>query len=448
MRTLLQKGAFAIGGAWLAACAANADIGADACPHDAKCEVKQIELPLEAVDVHSSGPVLEPVWKVSQIQLEDEAVVEVDQHGVLATGPNGGVWMFTPDQGQVGVTLIDADAKGVARYGVEPPTGLRIKRDSIPSLGEVHSHPAGPPVGVSWHWDCEAILADDPRADCNPVLTEVLVFGTEADQPRRFFPFGMERGSYESLYTLFRSSDGDAVLLSSDVGDGVRKLDLEGNVLWEAPLSLEQFDELPNRRNLTSSPNLFRSGVVAPNGDLVSSIDIQESKSTTGQWAYYPSGLLHIAADGARSVRMYDGWEHASAQYPIGEAWEAFPHAMLAYDGRGRLVVVNKMLDGDLLVLRIGESSGERFRIMREDYADLELQDIAVDPAGTVYIASEGGGREFDEKRPLLCRVPNDGIPECFDLPARTYDIEAPSAGVVFALLSGLPPDELARFDF
>jgi hypothetical protein len=446
MRSWWRIVAWSGGGAWLAACAAEANIGADACPRGAKCEVQQIALPLESIEVHSTGrPTLEPIWKTSQLQLESDAMAKVYPHAELAAGPDGGVWLFTPEPGQLGVTLLDANAIVVARFGVKPPPGLPTKADSIPYPNVVQSHPDGPVVGMQWLRDCEALLAREPNAACHSQLTEVLVFGGEADQPRRLLPFAAERRTDDSLNSLHRSADGDALLVSSNYLEGVRKLDLDGKVLWRSSLSLAQFDELPNRRTRMTSANLFGSGVVTPNGDLVASIDIQETKAEGGGSAHFPSGLLHIAADGARSVRLYEGWEHADARYPIGETFGSYPHAMLAYDAYERLVVVHPMLDGDLLVLRIGESGGERFRILREDYADLRLHDIATDPAGTVYIATEGGGREPGSELPLLCRVPADGEPECFTLPGLTFDIEAPAPGVVFALM--YRTEELARFD-
>lgn len=446
MRSWWRMVAWSGAGAWLAACAAEANIGADVCPHGAKCEVQQIEVLQEIVDVHSTGiPALEPIWKTSQLQLESDAVAKVDPHAELATGPDGGVWLFSPDPGQLGVTLLDANAMVVTRFGVKPPPELPTKADSIPYPNAVRSHPDGPVVGVQWLRDCDAILAREPDTECHSQLTEVLVFGSEAGQPRRLFPFAAERRTEDSLNSLHRSADGEALLVTSNYLEGVRKLDLDGKVLWRSSLSLEQFDELPNGRTRTASANLFRSGVVTPKGDLVANIDIQEKKTEGGQWAYFPGGLLHIAADGARAVRLYEGWQFSDPRYPIGEAFEAYPHAMLVYDALERLVVVHPMLDGDLLVLRVGENSAERFRILREDYADLRLHDVATDPAGTVYIATEGGGRAAGSELPLLCRVPADGEPECFTLPGLTFDIEAPAPGVVFALM--YRTEELARFD-
>jgi hypothetical protein len=454
MRSWARTAAWMCGATWLAACAGQASIGADACPRGKKCEVERLVVPQDSSEVHSTGPSLAPAWKASLLEAEGSVVAHVDDHSHLASGPEGTLWLFTPESERFQVAQLDLSGTVVDHATVEPPPGFRVDGRVIADLRCVTSHARGPAVGVEWRIHCSESAPDDPH-DCFTSQSELVVFGVGGAEPEsRAFPYPINN-LVETFETLHRSADGDSVFITSPIS-GVTKADLHGNIAWQDDLSLDRFDELPNRAALQSGAAPFRSGTVSPDGELVFGIDITAKKSEAWDWRYFAGGLLHIAGDGTQSVRLYENDGQIGSRSSdvldlgpaaIGELTEGHPHVMLAYDTRRRLLAVYQQLDGDLVVLRIAGDQTESFRIMRESYADLSLYDVAVDPAGTLYISTQGGGREPGSQEPLLCRVPPEGSPDCVSIPSGTYDIEAPAPGMVFALSSELEP-ELLRFDF
>lgn len=436
MRTWWRMGAW-IGAAFgLAACAAEADIGADACPRGAKCEVRSVPVSAEVgVDVHTTGVALDPVWKTSELHTEAAEARPIGDNVTIATAPNGGLWLFTYTQTQLEVMLLDADANVLGERAVAPPSSLKVThRLPLHNYGRAVSHPGGPVIDVSWGVPCEGSVPREEAELCTTSFPEVLAFGdTLDDEPVRIFPFG-PKYAYNHVHAVQRSRDAEAIFVL-DMRYELSMLDLRGNALWRRDLSHDRFGKLPYSSNyetfVVPSP-----AALSPDGSVSFGVMLYERE---GRQRTFPGGLVSIGNDGEMALRLYQG---PIAGLPIHEASGYTSSMGLAFDADGDTFAVHALAGGDVLVLRLSDDRSETYRLLREDYADLWVQDVALDPAGTLFISVQGGGRNSPES--LLCRLHERDDPTCFSPGSRIFEIEAPSVDVVF----GVSPGELARFDF
>ena len=111
---------------------------------------------------------------------------------------------------------------------------------------------------------------------------------------------------------------------------------------------------------------------------------------------------------------------------------------------------------GDFLMLRIRTDPlrVSILKLLREDYAFLGAESIAVDPSGNIYAEMWAGGRKPSEKRRILCRFPIEEAASCVAI-ARTPELaehyETPGLSIAAkdgGLLFLRWDNQLVRIDF
>lgn len=116
--------------------------------------------------------------------------------------------------------------------------------------------------------------------------------------------------------------------------------------------------------------------------------------------------LWKFDARGSIETLQRIGWTGAGGSYPV-----------YGIDPLGRDVIAGATPKGDLMMMRVlPNGAAEGNVIVREEYLALSPDALVIDSESTSYVAAQAGGREVDQRRELLCRLPPDRAAECFGL--------------------------------
>lgn len=404
------------------ACGDEASVGAQPGDCFEGMECVYVELPDYGQVLRWSTDIeeaLAPSWVRTELNsVPIPAPVAINNYGLagqrniafLATGADGTLWMFMAKQEDTELLVYRLNEAGEVLDSGTVNADLPHTSATHILFATGHSHPQGPVVLVTWGTDCRTDRSGGIFGECEE--QEALVFGETADAaPVRIRPGDVADGM--SLFLAHRTRTGDAVIVS---GWGlVRKFDLDGALLWEAALP-SSFSDQYGVVSATLSPN--ESVVYSPH----------EAGPPPSGWRPYvsplPLKLVEVGEDTQKllSVTFSAGFSLATSPPGVG------------YDPQGRMLLVLPEDNGNLGIARSDmEQTTDLLFLMREHYAALTPEAIAMDPAGDLYISLAPGG--LHERTPLICRVRNsfDDV-HCVKVDGLPVSMQAPREGVVYAV--------------
>jgi hypothetical protein len=328
---------------------------------------------------------------------------------------HGSVWAAEASGDALLVRELDADGvlhEPLRVVGPEPASPTR----TVSLLG-MTSDGRGPVISVAWqdrrnpNVPCDDAL-NFPTVRCT-VQRQALLFDTaDIVNPRRV-ELCQRVTEYCSLGPIMRSGDGSRLLIRE--GARVEQRSLDGQLLVE-----DRF------------PSLFSPGPIGAAIDarrwLLFGFE-NTASSTPGAHA----GLLFVDEAGETSMQWMS----------IDTSWRG---GVLTGPTAGEAIVIVTP-NADIAVLRLaGSELRQQQVLLRQEYADLELDAYAADSVGNAYVATATGDRsatENDMLKPLLCRFPPQGEGHCFVLPERARSMSSIAPNVV--LVQGA--SSLSRYD-
>jgi len=418
-RTVPKTLVLLCGSLLLADCGDEASIGEGAtCSFESTCESPALDAMLMSQGfgtARASLTPLEPVWRRTS-ELGERPASRSYPH-FLAQGAPGVLWYVAAREGgTVRLATLDESGTLTAQQEIAPPAGFRADGRLLSATG----HPLGPVVGVEW-----PLTACTGTGPCDD-RTELLVFAEDpAAPPRHVAP---KLPSYWQPSSAYRTRAGDALVSPNDNLPGVRRIDLDGNIVWDRRLTAKDVREVPD---VSGAPYTFDSsttGALSPTDSYVIGLTAPDMAGNE-----VGAGLLDVDADGKTSLLRYGPRSHS-----FGGRVSA-----TVFDPSGRLTLFHGAPEGDLTVLQIDGPNKRMYLLLREDYRELALGPVAADAAGTVYVMTFVGGRSMETGSHALCRITLQGDGRCFAMPEEVVDLEATAPGVVFALTA----TSLARYD-
>jgi hypothetical protein len=374
---------------WLGACSDSASVGKQPCiGATTSCTLpqpKELSIPMGGVAVSTRGltDVL-PEWvKPMPAGASDDGVAA--PFWILGT-TDGTAWQLSTDIGGLRYSVLNDDGSLGEGDVIGPPSELNVP---YPSSVFINGHRGGqrlsPTIQVIWN----AVL--DPKADQNKSYAgwEWIFFGDSlAERTRR--QIIQEDESSELL-----ADDGRQFwfLNRTDAGPIVERQDLSGHVLWrQAALQTRDY------ANATFDAAAVGDGTLA----LTVNSSFQSASDLTPEW-------FKLDANG-------NIVEHRRTRIiftPLGGP----PHELS--DTQGRQLALATNFDQSLSLLRVAPdgSTGEVTTILRDDYLELGWEAVTMSADGTLYAATEIGGREPADRAIAVCRMPEDSPLVCFRIP-------------------------------
>ena len=248
-----------------------------------------------------------------------------------------------------------------------------------------------------------------------------MLFGADPTEPPRRIPL---QGELQGVRTAFRNSQGDRIILpvSSEL-QRVLAMDTSGKIVWQRSMP-----------GLSRDYSFFRFAFSDTDELLISLNPVLDEPFTYSSPMLYPNPftLLSVTESGTRLIEFYP--------YPGLSLMASTPAPLFPPSGSPRLISISQV--GDLVAFDMAEGSQVGpATLVREDYATLSASAGAIDERGVLYLSTVVGGRQLEDRVPLLCRAPQDlsGF-TCFevdDLPQRIVTVE-PDVVYTMSQASGL----------
>lgn len=339
----------------------------------------------------------------------------------LAIGPQKTPWVFVTTGASLTALFVDGSGELLAEHSFSPPTGFAPVENTTSSISlSAQSHSLGP-VLTAW-WYAGASQCD--MHGCG--ATEVMLFGIDPTQPPQRI---LLQGEQRSVRTAFRNSQGDRIIMPvSSPTQQVLAIDTSGKLAWERSMP-----------DLSSDYSFFRFAFSDSDELLITLAPRLDDPLGYTLPILYPSPftVLSVTESATQLTELLP---------PAGVALMAStPAPFIPPAGPPRLVSTSQL--GDLSVF--GMANGSQYgptTLIREDYTTLSASAGAMDERGTLYLSTVVGGRQLEDRVPLLCRVPPSlsGF-TCFEVDALPYAIVTGEPDIVYtmSLTSGL-----SRYDF
>jgi hypothetical protein len=414
-------------GLLLASCTEQASIGMDGCYQGIACESLNGGGLADATDTSSAiYERLPATWTLASVgatslvqESEDSPPAQGSLAGLgglgslgslpplIATGSQKTPWIFAGTDAGIKVLLVDGSGELLGERMLLPPSGSTRSENALPSNPSyVQSHPAGPVLTVSWNpGECEV------QSAC-AFLPEIVMFGLEPNQePQRI---GMHRS--QKVRAAFRSRVAERVIVPI-ANERVVALAPNGNVLWERMLPAD----------LSRDYGFFFYAFSNTDELLISLTALDPSLYTTPTPVLTtPFPLLAVTESATRLIGFspYTGTSVVSSvPMPI------FPPV-------GTPKLVSTTATGDIVVYDMADDPPVgSTTLIREDYLDLISQVSAIDESGVLHLVTMVGGRQYEERVPLLCRLPPDlSAFTCFEVDAAPSAVAFGEPNVVYAV--------------
>lgn len=398
------------------ACGDEASVGS-VCGADTACRSAAVEQTISLQTTRtlpSALTTLEPTWtKREELGLRDERNDRVWRAASrIATGERGGLWLFQSSATGVSAARLDAAANVLQTENITPPAGRRVHEEPSQGLGAVTNDARGPVLTVAWSGRCgSSSNCDEPEA---------VAFSVDAGVTK------VQRVRPDDYFELaFRASDGQALVIPEQgYENAIRKIGFDGKTAWSRVLKESALDAVAGFEG--DDPYDFESfysfrtiSAISPSGTLTLPIAAIDTRGSVDGQSEKPVGIVYVSAAGELKLVPHA----ANVLAAIGGSERA-----VAYDAGGGMYFVHSGPQGDLLAFHTdatGQTGGHR--LIREGGHDLKIAEIAVDPAGTLFLST-------NDDTPVLCRLPADGEGKCASIASVPHSMQAPAPDVVYAL--------------
>ena len=294
----------------------------------------------------------------------------------LSTDHDATLWEFTdvPDGLAVRATTNDG---AVSESVVEPPSRAHAQRaPAVYTLDQSVMTDRGPVVALSWSTDrCDGGTEQGETPRC-PWPETLLFEAIATDAPQRVH---FERGASHTTHF-----DDHWLSVTSSI---VNRFDTELHMTWSQDAAYQ-----------AGMRQLGGVTVLAEGDTVIYALSDERIPAREELWRL----------DGLGRVVYHT---HTGSE-PSRYTWHPLLH-----DTLDRIYEVHTTNEGDLVITRIDGSKGEHsttLLIGREEYADLVIEAVTVDSAGTLYVATQTGSR--DVRRPAICRLAERDEADCFML--------------------------------
>jgi hypothetical protein len=340
---------------------------------------------------------------------------------------SSGFWLFAGTDGGLTVSAIDGDGEVLAQNSLPAPPGLTAPdgQPALLMLGNAGDGD-GPVVTVLWNDSCPndaGVAAPDGTVSSSIACpkAELLAFGVGANPlaPIRMQPFGGRTDL--SNQQAFRDPRMPASMRVVSLPGTVSRFDPEEGRYDSQKLTWKQTGFSQESAALGDQP----LGVVFSDQSLALALHTDLPAPATE--------LVRLDADG-------------NVVFRARTSDDSFQQLATAHDRQGRWLLFATDRNGDLSMLRVDEGHNRLtgYRLLRNDYEDLYILALSVDLAGTAYVATVAGSRDPASWTPLLCRLPEQGRPDCFVISEFVDDIRVKYPGAVYGLTRD---DKFVRFD-
>jgi hypothetical protein len=336
---------------------------------------------------------------------------------VLVADSKGDLWSISSPGTHILIAQLDREGEAIKQYAIEAPKGTRDPESLQATLETVSAASGASPATALVSWNRRNCDGQNDPPDCS--FSETFVFDDAdiAKAPRR-----MNVGLYE--LNSIRANDSGEWLAYGGSLPHLDKRDAAGNLSWR-------------QAGLVAFPSMPESWQV--HGTLDDKNQLRVFVSLDSFTVNLE--LLKVDARGNIATRHVIGWAGSAPTCAI--------------DPQGRDVIVGTTFEGDLTMMRVlPDGTTEGSVVARQEFQPLRADSYAIDSEGALYITTLAGGRDLNQQRALLCRLPSNGSALCFalgqidvlDSSALVDSLVVPEPGVAYVKVGpDLRRDELPQ---